>query len=282
MEKSINIGGELLSLGSPAVMSIINVTDDSFYGASRSIGEKDIAEAVERAIEEGADILDTGGYSSRPGASDIPVEEETRRVLMAVSALRNFAGYFPFSVDTFRSEVVERVFDEYGAFMVNDITAGGGDENMIPLVGKLGLPYIAMHMRGTPQTMSELTSYDDIVGDILAYFRDKIEELKSAGVKDIILDPGFGFAKTLEQNIELMRRLSEFSVLPHPLLVGISRKSMIYKSLDTTADDSLVGTALLNWEALRAGASILRVHDTHQCRQTITLREKYYGGSTKL
>lgn len=282
MVKSINIGGTLFSLDRCAVMSIINITDDSFFSASRAVAERDIAKAIEKAIEDGADIIDFGAYSSRPGASDIRVEQEIERLLSAVAALRSIAGYFPFSIDSFRSEVVRAIYDSFGSFIVNDITSGDADREMITLVGELSLPYVAMHMRGTPQTMSSLTEYDDIVGDLFQYFTPKIKELKEAGVKDIIIDPGFGFAKGVDQNMELMRRMDELKVLGCPILAGVSRKSMIYKSLETTPEDALIGTALMNWEALGKGASILRVHDSYECWQTITLFERYHGRSIKL
>lgn len=281
MNRTINIGGTLLSLDRCAVMSIINITDDSFYSSSRATSESEIAKAIEQAASEGADILDFGGYSSRPGAKDIPLEQELERLSGALALAREIAPDMAISVDTFRSEVVSRLYDSYGAFMVNDITAGFGDSAMIETVGRLHLPYVAMHMRGTPQTMAHLTGYDDIIGDLLLYFRERIEKMLDAGIVDIIIDPGFGFAKSVEENMELMQRLGELKVLGCDMLVGVSRKSMIYKTLDTTPDDALIGTALMNWEALRGGASILRVHDTHQCKQTVTLFESYYGRSSK-
>lgn len=272
----MNIGGRLLDLSSPVVMSIVNVTPDSFFQGSRNATRTDIIGSVQRALDEGTSIIDIGGYSSRPNADDIPPEEEARRVCDALKIIKEEFGDDLFiSVDTFRSEVVERAFDTYGAFVVNDITAGLGDKYMIDVVADLGLPFIAMHMVGTPKTMSSLNNYDDLMTDILKYFRKRFEKLHEAGVKDIVVDPGFGFAKDTEQNFELLRRVSELSVLGKPILAGVSRKGMIWKTLEVTPEEALSGTTALDWELLRQGVNILRVHDTKDAVQTIKLFNKY-------
>lgn len=271
----MNIGGKLLDLSSPIVMSIVNVTPDSFYQGSRNATKKDIIGSVRRALEEGAAIIDLGGYSSRPNADDVSTEEEARRICDALTIIKEEFGELFISVDTFRSEVVERAFDTYGAFVVNDITAGHADKYMIDVVADLGLPYIAMHTVGTPQTMSNLNHYDDLMTDILKYFRERFEKFHLAGIKDIVVDPGFGFAKDTEQNFELLRRVSELSVLGKPILAGVSRKSMIWKTLKITPDEALSGTTALDWELLRQGVNILRVHDTKEAVQTIKLYNKY-------
>ena len=272
---SVNIGGKLVDLSSPCVMTIINVTPDSFYAGSRITDDDQLIGSVGRALEDGAGLLDIGGYSSRPGATDISPEEEGDRVCRALESIREHFGYFPISVDTFRSEVVERVLETWGPFLVNDITAGEGDPRMIPVVAANGLPYVAMHMRGTPQTMTGLTQYGDVVDEVLDYFVRKLAELDAAGVHEVIADVGFGFAKTVEQNFELLRRLDEFSVLGVPILSGISRKSMIWKPLGITPAEALAGTTALNWELLRKGTHIIRVHDTAEAVQTVRLFECY-------
>lgn len=271
----MNIGGRLLDLSSPIVMSIVNVTPDSFYQGSRNATREDIIRSVRRALEEGASIIDLGGYSSRPNADDVSVEEETRRICDALAIIKEEFGDLFISVDTFRSEVVERAFDTYGAFVVNDITAGFADKYMIDVVADLGLPYIAMHTVGTPQTMNNLNHYDGLMTAILKYFRERLEALHQAGVKDIVVDPGFGFAKDTEQNFELLRGVSELSVLGKPILAGVSRKSMVWKTLEVTPDEALSGTTALDWELLRQGVNILRVHDTKEAVQTIKLFNKY-------
>ena len=278
----INIGGRLWSVGRGAeqVMAIVNVTPDSFFAGSRRQSEAEIVAAAERALLEGAGIIDLGGYSSRPGAEDVSPEEEFRRLERGVETVRQVAGEaFPLSVDTFRAEVVRRLYDRFGAFVVNDISAGELDAEMISTVGQLGLPYIAMHMRGTPQTMTALTDYSDedggVVGAVMRYFGTKVAEVRAAGVKDLILDPGFGFAKTVEQNFELLGQMDKLSVFGCPVLAGLSRKSMIWRTLEITPAEALNGTSVLNWEALRRGASILRVHDVREAVETVRLFTAY-------
>lgn len=264
----VNLGGKLLETRA-CVMAIVNVTPDSFFEGSRTRTEKEISGRVERVLAEGAHWIDLGGYSSRVGAEDISPDEEYTRLERGFRVVRAVAGSeYPVSVDTFRSEVVRRLYDEFGPFIVNDISAGDLDSKMIPLVAGLELPYIAMHMRGTPQTMKGLTDYprenDGVVGEVLRYFVRKVAEIRQAGVKDLILDPGFGFAKTPEQNFELLGRMREMRIFGLPVLAGLSRKSMIWRTLDVTPKEALNGTSVLNWEALRQGADILRVHDVRE------------------
>jgi dihydropteroate synthase len=270
----INTGGRLLDLDIPRVMGILNITPDSFYKGSRYNTDKEILKAAAGMLEEGADILDIGGYSSRPGAKDISPEEESNRVLKAIKLI---TGEFPeaiISIDTFRADIAREAVVGCGAHMINDISGGDADNNMFLTVEKLKVPYILMHMRGDPRTMVNNTAYEDIVTDILKWFGEKIFKLKSAGLKDIIIDPGFGFGKTIEQNFELLRKLGDFSITGLPLLAGISRKSMIWKTLNINADEALNGTTALNAIALFNGADILRVHDVKEAVQAVRLIDK--------
>jgi dihydropteroate synthase len=267
----INAGGRLLDLETPRIMGILNITDDSFYKGSRYFTDKEIIEAATRLIDEGADILDIGGYSSRPGAADIPEETEAQRIFRALDLiLREVPGSI-ISVDTFRSGLAREAVLGHGAHIINDISGGEADTEMFSTVAKLNVPYILMHSRGNPRTMHTLTDYDDIVADILKWFGDKIVTLHSMGVKDIIIDPGFGFAKNAEQNFEMLRRLQEFSIAGLPILAGLSRKTTVWKTLGITADEALNGTTVLNTIALMHGADILRVHDVKAARETVTL-----------
>jgi dihydropteroate synthase len=268
----MNLSGRELDLSVPQVMAILNVTDDSFYAGSRNMEERAISERVVQAIEEGATIIDVGGYSTRPGAKDISLEEEWQRVERGLKCIRDISEDIAISVDTFRSGVVERAVALVGDIIVNDISAGEADTRMVDVVAHHKLPYIAMHMRGTPQTMQSMTQYEEgICESVCRYFTQRVEFLRQRGVNDIILDPGFGFAKSVEQNFELLGGLSSLSALGYPVLAGLSRKSMIYRALDITPEESLAGTVALNWEALRQGASILRVHDVREARQVIEL-----------
>ena len=268
----MNLSGRELDLSVPQVMAILNVTDDSFYAGSRNMEERAISERVVQAIEEGATIIDVGGYSTRPGAKDISLEEEWQRVERGIKCIRDISEDIAISVDTFRSGVVERAVALVGDIIVNDISAGEADTRMVDVVAHHKLPYIAMHMRGTPQTMQSMTQYEEgICESVCRYFTQRVEYLRQRGVNDIILDPGFGFAKSVEQNFELLGGLSSLSALGYPVLAGLSRKSMIYRALDITPEESLAGTVALNWEALRQGASILRVHDVREARQVIEL-----------
>ena len=270
----INAGGTLLDLEIPKVMGILNITPDSFYKGSRYITDKDILIAATRMMEEGADILDVGGYSSRPGATDISPEEENKRVLKALKLIRRELPEAIISVDTFRADIASKAITECGAHIINDISGGDGDNKMYSVVEKLNVPYIMMHMKGDPRTMQNNPVYEDVVADILKWFGERIFRLQSAGVKDIIIDPGFGFGKTVTHNFELLRRLNEFSIAGLPILIGVSRKSMIWKELKITADEALNGTTVLNAMALAGGADILRVHDVKEAVQTVRLISK--------
>jgi len=270
----INAGGRLIDLEVPRVMGIINVTPDSFYRGSRYIQDLDIINAAFRMNREGADILDVGGYSSRPGALDISIEEEKERVSRAIKLILKEIPDALISVDTFRADVAREAIEECGAHMINDISGGESDPEMLNVLERLNVPYVLMHMRGNPTTMQNYTVYDDVVADILKWFGAKIYDLHSKGVKDIIIDPGFGFSKTVEQNFEILRRLGEFSVAGLPVLAGLSRKTTIWKTLGVTPDDALNGTTVLNTIALINGADILRVHDVKEAVEAIKLTGK--------
>ena len=259
------------------VMAIVNATPDSFYAASRTQSHKAIAERVEQVLNEGASIIDIGGYSSRPDADDVSVEEEWSRVDTALSATREVATNIPISIDTFRSEIVRRAYDKYGEVVVNDITGGLGDADMLGVVAESKLPYIAMHMRGTPQTMQSQVHYEDVVAEVVAELQQRLLAIEQAGIERcrVALDPGFGFAKTVDQNYELLAGLRRLSALEQPLLVGVSRKSIIHKPLDITPDEALAATQAVHWEALRQGATLLRVHDVREAVQTLKLYERF-------
>lgn len=273
----MRVGDKELDLGPPVVMAIVNVTPDSFYSESRFAGDEDIARAVDTALADGAAILDIGGYSSRPGAEDVSPDEEYERVSRALRIIGERHPEAIVSIDTFRSDVARRCLDSYGPCVINDISAGDLDPDMHAVVACYGVPYIAMHMRANPATMQEHTEYADVADDVLSFFAAKISDMKAAGIKDenIILDPGFGFAKTTRQNYQLMKRLDELTEFGYPVLSGISRKSMIYKVLGIEPAGALTGTIALNWESLVKGASILRVHDTREAVETVRLYEYY-------
>ncbi len=264
-----------IDLSERHIMAIINVTPDSFFDGSRTSTREAIAQRVSEAVSEGATILDIGGYSSRPGAADVDLEEEWRRVELGCEVAREVAPDVAVSIDTFRAEVVRRVVERFGWVIVNDITAGEGDADMVSVVAKSGLPYVAMHMRGTPESMQSMTDYESVVDDVVSYFRGRVAELRQAGVEQIVIDPGFGFAKSLEQNYELLAGMDRLRELGSPILVGVSRKSMIYRLVDCTPAESLPGTIALGWEALRRGASVLRVHDVGEAMQSLRVFEKY-------
>lgn len=267
----MRLNNKHIDLSKPRVMTIVNVTPDSFYDGSRTFTEEEIERRIAQAIADGADMLDVGGYSSRPNANEVSVEEECARVCRAMKVIRRVCPEVAVSIDTFRAEVVQRVVADWGDCIVNDISAGEADSPMIPTVARLGLPYIAMHMRGTPATMQSMTDYSDVVEEVRNYFVRKLDELHSAGITDVVIDPGFGFAKTLEQNYALMDGLHRLSDLGAPILVGISRKSMIYKLLGCTPAEALNGTTALHLEALRQGAKILRVHDTREAVEVVKI-----------
>jgi len=271
---TINVGGKLMDLSEPQVMGVLNVTPDSFYSASRKNSEAEIRERVNAIISEGGSIIDIGAYSSRPGADNISAAEEMSRLRGALQILRNEAPETVVSVDTFRNDVAKMCVEEYGVQIINDISGGELDSKMFETVAALGVPYILMHMKGNPQTMQVEPYYDDLLTEILQYFGSKVQQLHELGVKDIILDPGFGFAKTLDHNYQLMNRMQDLQVLGLPILVGVSRKSMIYKLLDATPEGALNGTTVLNTLALLKGASILRVHDVKEAVEAVQIVKK--------
>lgn len=263
-----------IDFSTPQVMAILNVTPDSFYADSRMPDADAVEHRVREAVAEGAQLIDVGGYSSRPGADEVPADEEWRRVALGVEAVRRLAPDVPVSVDTFRSEVAAKAVETFGPLIINDISAGELDPAMFSVAAEYGVPYIAMHMKGDPQTMQSQTDYRrDITTEVVDYFRRRIETMLAAGIRreNIVLDPGFGFAKTTEQNYELLAGLHELCALGYPVLAGLSRKSMIYKVLDTTPAGSLAGTVALGWECLRQGAKILRVHDVREAADTVRL-----------
>jgi dihydropteroate synthase len=270
IKTSLNVGGKILDLSTPKVMGILNITPDSFFEGSRVQSQKDILHQAEKMILEGADILDLGAYSSRPGATDISVEEERERLIPALQVLVKHFPDVVFSIDTFRASIAKDAI-ENGAHIINDISGGNLDVDMYKTVAELGVPYILMHMRGTPQNMKDLTVYDDLLTDINSYFSEKIMQLKLEGVKDIIIDPGFGFAKNSIQNYSLLKNLADLRMLGFPVLAGLSRKGMIYKNLEIDIKDALNGTSVLNTIALLNGASILRVHDVKEAKEVIKL-----------
>ena len=273
---TFQIKGRVYSLDKPKIMGILNLTPDSFFEGSRvRLEEKMILNTAEKMISEGADFLDIGGYSTRPGALDISMEEEVQRVAPGISLIKREFPETLISVDTFRSGVAKHAV-ESGADLINDISAGNLDSQMLATVAKLDIPYIAMHTRGTPQTMQEETIYQDLIPEILSYFSQKLEQFRKLGIKDVIIDPGFGFAKTREQNFQLLRDLKRFNALGLPILAGVSRKSMIYKTLQISPSEALNGTTALNMFALSQGANILRVHDVKEAKETVTLFEQLY------
>lgn len=270
VKKTLKLLGKVLDLEQPRVMGILNVTPDSFYAASRRQGEQELLRAAEKMLNEGADMLDVGGYSSRPDAAEVPEEEEWQRVEMAVKLLVKHFPEAPLSIDTFRAEVARRAVQE-GAALINDISGGELDAAMFHTVAQLQVPYILMHMRGTPQNMKELNRYDNMVQEIFDYFAAKLNKLRLLGVNDIVIDPGFGFSKNIAQNYELLQNMGYFSALGIPTLIGISRKSLIYKKLNISPAESLNGTTVLNTISLMQGASILRVHDVKEAIEAVKL-----------
>ena len=267
-----------INLSDSHVMAIVNVTPDSFYASSRNHTLEECRNRVECVVAEGATIVDIGGYSSRPGAADVSLEEEWSRVRIGLEAVKSIDRGVVVSIDTFRSAIVERAFSEYGEFIANDISAGEQDEAMASVVARCDIPYVAMHMRGDCSTMQSLTDYKGgVVADVKEFLLRRCEELQQRGIKrhNIVIDPGFGFAKSGEQNFELFRGMDSLRELGYPILVGVSRKSMIYKSLGITPEESLPGSLALAWEALRGGNAILRVHDVAQTVQVLRLANIY-------
>jgi dihydropteroate synthase len=273
-KKTLNVKGRLIDLSLPKVMGIINITPDSFYSGSRFESDKEILNQVTKLLNEGVDMIDIGGYSTKPGAIEVNEGEETKRLIPAIKSIVNEFPDLIISVDTFRAGVAEKSID-IGAHIINDVSGGTLDPNMFATVGKLKVPYVLMHMRGNPQNMNSLTDYDDLISDITYYFSDKIAQLYSLGVKDIILDPGFGFSKTINHNYQLLNEMDSLSILELPILAGLSRKSMIWKSLNIQPELALNGTTVLNTIALQKGANILRVHDVKEAKECIELMNIY-------
>ena len=270
---TLNIRGRLVDLSTPKVMGIVNVTPDSFYSGSRVSGREALERRILQLREEGADIVDLGGYSSRPGADDVSPEEEYSRLAGGLEIVKELWPEVPVSIDTFRASVARRCVEEWGADIINDIGGGTLDPEMWHTVADLRVAYVLMHMRGTPSTMSSLTDYEDVTAEVITDLSRKVYELRGLGVCDIIIDPGFGFAKTVDQNFRLLDELQEFCRMGMPVLAGMSRKTMIWKTLGVTPEESLPGTIALNAIALREGASILRVHDVKAAREVVMLHE---------
>ena len=279
---SLNIKGSLREFDSPVVMGILNVTPDSFYAGSHAFDHQAIEHRVQEIIAQGADIIDIGGYSSRPGADEVSEAEEMQRIERGLAIIRDFDKSIPVSVDTFRAAVARRAIEEWGADIVNDISGGMADPAMFDTVAGLRAPYILMHMRGTPKTMQSLTGYNNVTADVVAELSKPLHRLMLKGVADVIIDPGFGFAKTTGQNYELFNNLDKIAeLLERPLLVGISRKSMITRICDITPDEALPGTIALNTAAIMKGASIIRVHDVAAARQAVTVLSELTKTSRK-
>ncbi|MCU6777703.1 dihydropteroate synthase [Phocaeicola fibrisolvens] len=267
----INVNGQLMDLSQPRVMGILNITPDSFYADSRKQTEKDIIARIHQILDEGGDFIDIGAYSSRPDASDVSPKEEMERLKYGLEILRNECPEAVVSVDTFRADVAKMCVEEYGIALINDIAAGQMDPEMFSTIAQLKVPYIMMHMQGTPQNMQKNPHYDNPVKEIILYFAEKIEKLRASGVKDLIIDPGFGFGKTLAHNYEILDKLEELQMFQLPILIGVSRKSMVYKLLGEGPEDALNGTTALHAIALMKGARILRVHDVKAATETVRI-----------
>ena len=267
----INVNGRLMDLSEPQVMGILNVTPDSFYAGSHGVTEGYIIDRIHQIMNEGASIIDIGACSTRPGADQVSAEKEMSRMRMGLELIRKHCPDAIVSVDTYRADVAKMCVEEYGSAIINDISAGQMDKDMFTTIARLGIPYIIMHMKGTPKDMQVNPEYDHFLKEVFYYFSEKVQRLRDLGVKDIIIDPGFGFGKTLEHNYELMNHLEEFSLFELPLLVGVSRKSMIYNLLGTTPEEALNGTTALNTVALLKGAHILRVHDVREAVETVRI-----------
>lgn len=277
-KRTLNIAGQVIDLSQPKVMGILNLTPDSFYSVSRMQSEKDVLTVAEKMLADGADFLDLGAYSTRPGADDISADEEAKRLLPVI---RNLKKEFPtaiLSIDTFRASIAERAINE-GAHIINDVSGGTLDDKMFETIGKLNVPYVLMHLKGNPTTMNKLNQYDNMAQEIVQHLSERINQLQAFGVKDIIVDPGFGFAKNIEQNFQLLNQMERLRILGFPILAGLSRKSMIWKTLEITANEALNGTAVLNTVALQNGANILRVHDVKEAKECIAIFKKLKDNS---
>jgi len=269
-KNTLNVNGNLIDLSSPKIMGIINVTDDSFYDGGKFSKEKDISLQAEKLLSDGVDIIDIGGYSSRPGAAHIDEETETDRILKGLKSIKQVSGNIPISVDTFRANVARKSI-EAGVGIINDISGGNLDKNMFQTISDYNVSYIIMHMVGSPQNMTHNTTYKNMINEMVNYFGKKLKELTHFGIKDVIIDVGFGFSKTILQNYNLLNSLECFRILNVPLMVGISRKSMIYKVLETVPENALNGTSVLNSVSILKGANILRVHDVKEAKEVINL-----------
>ncbi|MEN9443899.1 MAG: putative dihydropteroate synthase [Bacteroidota bacterium] len=271
---SINCGGRLIRFDKTIVMGILNITPDSFYKGSRYNTPDALLHSATQMLVAGAEILDIGAYSSRPGAEDISPKKEWERLEPALDSIRTKFPDAIISLDTFRAEIAQKAVYQYDVNIINDISAGNNDPEMFPAIASLRIPYILMHMQGTPQNMQQHTQYTDIMQQIVGYFAKKIQQLRALGVHDLIIDPGFGFSKTVEQNYHILSKLTELSIFEEPILVGMSRKSMIYKTLNTSPEESLSGTIVLQTLAIQKGASIIRTHDVKQTTESIKLIQK--------
>ena len=275
IKPTLNLNGQIMDLSTPKVMGILNVTPDSFYSSSRKQSEQEITERIEEIVREGGSMIDIGAYSSRPYATHISTEEELNRLKKGLKLIQEVAPHIPVSVDTFRAEVARICVEEYGAALINDISAGEMDSKMFETVCQLNVPYIMMHMKGTPQNMQHAPHYNHLMQEVMTYFSTKKTQLTAAGLKDIIIDPGFGFGKTVEHNYELLHHMEDLHALECPILVGVSRKSMIYKILESSPQEALNGTSVLHTIALLKGAHILRVHDVKACIEVVKLIKAY-------
>lgn len=272
-KQTLNIGGKLFQLNNPWIMGILNITPDSFYDGGKYLSTGRILDHAGLMLDEGADILDLGAMSTRPGAESIPEEEEKKRLIPALEAIRKHFPHASISVDTYRAEVA-KIAVEKGAHIINDVSGGKMDSKMFPIVAQLNVPYIMMHMQGTPANMQKNPAYRDVTRDVSLFFAKQLETLRDLGVNDVILDPGFGFGKTLEHNYQLLNRLGEFDIFELPVMVGVSRKSMINKALGTRPENALNGTTAVHMLALERGANILRVHDVREARETVKIFEQ--------
>lgn len=273
---TINCGGEILNLSTPRIMGILNITPDSFYDGGKFSSEEQIKNKIEQMLDEGCDIIDVGAYSSRPGAENISEKEELSRLKPVLEMIRNHFPDIIISVDTFRSGIANYVIENFNVEIINDISSGDMDSEMFDVIAQYRIPYIMMHMQGTPQNMQKNPQYENVVKEVIRYFAEKTEQLKLLGVNDLIIDPGFGFGKTIDHNYQLLKHLDDFKIFELPILAGLSRKSMIYKVLNkSSSDEALNGTSVLNTLAILGGANILRVHDVKQARETIELTQKY-------
>lgn len=277
-KQTLNFRGVLAQIDSPLVMGILNVTPDSFYDGGKHNDEEGMKTQCARMLDEGASIIDIGAYSSRPGAENISEEAELERLVNALKVLRQNFGDILISVDTFRARIAEVVVKEFGVQMINDISAGLLDDEMLPMVGRLKVPYVMMHMPGNPQTMARKTQYNNVVNDLLLFFGTQLRKARESGIDDVIIDPGFGFGKTLEQNYHLLLHLQEFRILETPVLVGVSRKSMIFRTIAKTPDEALAGTIAAETLALLGGADILRVHDVKEAIDAIKIVKAFQKG----